>query len=198
MKQLCGFLGLTGYYRRFIKGYACLAWPLTELLKLNSFNWTPTADQAFQNLQTTLTSTPILALPNFSQTFVVETDASNIGVGSVLSQNGHPLAYFSKKLTHKMSLASAYVRELYAITQAIARWRHYLLGKRFLIKIDQKSLKELMSQVIQTPEQQYYLTKLLGYEFDIEYQFGHSNAAADALLGFLLNICILTPLSKAI
>ena len=122
-----------------------------------------------------------MALPNFSQTFVVESDASNIGVGAVLSQKGHPLAYFSKKLTPKMSLASAYVRELYAITQAVARWRHYLLGKRFLIKTDQKSLKELMSQVIQTPEQQYYLIKLLGYEFDIEYRAGHSNAAAEAL-----------------
>ena len=83
MKQLRGFLGLTGYYRRFVKGYACLAWPLTKLLKLNSFIWTSTANQAFRNLQTALTSTPILSLPNFSQTFVVETDAINIGVGAV-------------------------------------------------------------------------------------------------------------------
>ena len=61
-----------------------------------------------------------------------------------------------------MTTASTYVRELYAITRAIARWRHYLLGKKFTIKIDHKSLKELMSQVIQTLEQEYYLTKLLG------------------------------------
>ena len=80
-----------------------------------------------------------------------------------------------------MSKASTYVRELYAITQAVARWRHYLLGRKFTIRTDHRSLKELMSQVIQTPEQQYYLTKLLGYEFDIVYRAGKANAAADSL-----------------
>ena len=112
---------------------------------------------------------------------MVETDASTHGIGAVLTQKGHPLACFSKKLSTKMAKASTYVRELYAITQAVARWQHYLLGKRFLIRTDHHSLKELMSQVIQTPEQQYFLTKLLGYEFDIEYRTGKSNAAADAL-----------------
>ena len=85
---------------------------------------------------------------------MVETDASTHDIGAVLSQQGHPLAYFSKKLSPHMTKASAYIREkLYAITQAIARWRHYLLGKRFMLKTDHKSLKDLMSQVIQTPEQ---------------------------------------------
>ena len=69
-----------------------------------------------------------------------------------LSQKEHPLAYFSKKLSPKMANASAYVRKLYAITQAVAKWRHYLLGKLFLIKTDQQSLKELMSQTVQTPK----------------------------------------------
>ena len=150
-------------------------------MKLKSFLWNSKADLAFQKLKTALTSTPVLKLPDFSAIFVIETDASIHGVGAVLSQKGHPLAYFSKKLSPKMANASAYVRELYAITQAVAKWRHYLLGKRFLIKTDKQSLKELMSQTVQTPEQQYYLTKLLGYEFDIEYRTGNSNAAADAL-----------------
>ena len=111
----------------------------------------------------------------------METDASTQGIGAVLSQQGHPVAYFSKKLSPRMTQASAYVRELYAITQAVARWRHYLLGAKFLIKTNHHSLKDLMSQVIQSPEQQYYLTKLLGYDFDIEYRTGKSNAVADAL-----------------
>ncbi|KAF7812849.1 Ty3/gypsy retrotransposon protein [Senna tora] len=92
-----------------------------------------------------------------------------------------PLAYFSKKLTKRLSLASAYVRELYAITQAVMKWRHYLLGRRFTIKTDHKSLKELMYQVVQTPEQQFYLSKLLGFDFEIIYRIGRTNLVADAL-----------------
>ncbi|KAF7831007.1 cucumisin-like [Senna tora] len=113
--------------------------------------------------------------------FVVETDASSSGIGAVLSQQGHPIAYFSKKLTTRMSHASTYVRELFAITQAVMKWRHYLLGRKFFIKTDHKSLKELMHQVIQTPDQQFYLSKLLGFEYEIVYRTGKTNMAADAL-----------------
>ena len=111
--------------------------------------------QLFYKLKKALTSTPILALPDFTKVFVMETDASTQGIGAVLSQEGHPLAFFSKKLSLRMSQASTYVRELYAITQAVARWRHYLLGKRFIIKTDHKSLKESMSQVVNRCLEQY-------------------------------------------
>lgn len=80
-----------------------------------------------------------------------------------------------------MAVASAYVRELYAITQSVQKWRHYLLGRRFVIKTDHRSLRELMSQVIQTQEQQFYLTKLLGYDYEILYRPGRANGVADAL-----------------
>lgn len=152
VKQLRGFLGLTGYYRKFVAKYAHMAFPFTELLKKNSFKWTQEADLAFEVLKIAMTQTPVLALPNFSKQFVVETDASNTGIGAVLTQDGHPLAYFSKKLGGKLVLASAYIRELYAVTQAVAKWRHYLLGRRFLIKTDHQGLKELMNQVVLTPE----------------------------------------------
>ena len=82
-----------------------------------------------------------------------ETDGSNTGVAVVLTQDGHPLAYFSKKLNHKLSVASAYIQESYAITQALAKWRHYLLGHWFTIKTDHQGLKELMTQVVLTLEQ---------------------------------------------
>ncbi|KAF7801788.1 Retrotransposable element Tf2 [Senna tora] len=98
-----------------------------------------------------------------------------------MSQQGHPVAYFSKKLSHKLSKASAYVRELYAITQAVMKWRHYLLGRKFTIKTDHKSLKELMHKVVQTPEQQFYLSKMLGFNFDLVYRTGRTNLVADAL-----------------
>ncbi|KAF7812105.1 Transposon Ty3-G Gag-Pol polyprotein [Senna tora] len=181
VKQLRGFLGLTGYYRKFEKGYATIAHPLTELFKKNQFAWHNAADEAFKELKKQMTLTPVLALPNFQQPFVVETDASNTGIGVVLSQNGHPLPYFSKKLTKRLSLSSAYVKELYAITQAVMKWRHYLLGRKFTIKTDHKNLKELMHQVVQTPEQQFYLSKLLGFDFEILYRTGRTNLVLDAL-----------------
>ena len=122
IKQLRGFLGLTGYYRRFVKGYATIAFPLTKMLKHDSFYWTPESETTFKLLNQALTSTPILALPNFLLSFEVETDASTTGIGAVLTQQGRPLAFFIKKLSHCMSNASTYVHELYAITQAVARW----------------------------------------------------------------------------
>lgn len=172
IKELRGFLGLTGYYRRFIKSYAVIAFSLTELLKKDSFQWSHEAQQAFENLKVALTSAPVLSLPNFNELFIVETDASDVGVGAVLLQHDHPLAYFSKKLSLRMQRASAYVRELYAITEAVKKWRQYLLGRKFLIRTDQKSLRSLLDQVIQIPEQQYYLAKLLGYEHAIVYKPG--------------------------
>jgi hypothetical protein len=181
LKQLRGFLGLTGYYRRFIKGYASLAAPLTDLLKKDNFLWDDSTDVAFMALKQAMTQAPVLQLPDFTKPFILETDASGFGIGAVLSQGKHPIAYFSKKLSARMQKQSAYVRELYAISEAIAKFRHYLIGHQFVIRTDQKSLKALNDQAIQTPEQQLWLHKFLGYNFTIEYKPGKDNVAADAL-----------------
>jgi len=154
IKQLRAFLGLTGYYRKFIKSYAVIAAPLTDLLKKDKFLWGMDATEAFSMLKTALTQAPVLALSDFSKTFTLETDASGVGIGAILSQDQRPIAYFSKKLTDRMQRQSAYTREFFAITKAIAKFRHYLLGHKFIIKTDQKSLRLLTDQVVHTPEQQ--------------------------------------------
>ncbi|MCI44951.1 hypothetical protein A2U01_0066190, partial [Trifolium medium] len=100
-----------------------------------------------------MSSAPVLSLPNFEERFILETDASGLGMGAVLIQQGHPICYYSKQFCPRLLQASTYVRELCAITSAVKKWRTYLLGNTFTIYTDQRSLRELMTQVIQTPEQ---------------------------------------------
>jgi hypothetical protein len=181
VKGLRGFLGLSGFYRKFVRGYATLALPLTNLLKKDAFKWSQEEQVALDALKQALATAPVLALPNFKEPFVVQTDASGKAMGAVLLQGDHPIAYFSKVFCPRMAKASAYLRELHAVTSAVKRWRQYLLGHFFIIQTDHKSLKELLTQVIQTPEQQFYLTKLLGYHYEIQYKPGSTNVVADAL-----------------
>jgi hypothetical protein len=181
IKALRGFLGLTGYYRKFIKGYGSIAAPLTAMLRKNAFSWTDSAQEAFQALKVAVTQAPVLALPNFSQPFIIECDASGIGIGAVLMQNNRPIAFLSKALKGKALHMSTYEKELFALVTAVQKWRPYLLGQSFLVKTDQQSLKFLLEQKVGTPFQQKWITKLLGYDFVVEYKKGVENRVADAL-----------------
>jgi len=181
IKALRGFLGLTGYYRKFIRNYGAIAAPLTAMLKKNSFSWSEPAQGAFLALKTAVTQAPVLALPNFSQPFLIECDASGVGIGAVLMQGNRPIAFLSKALKGKALHMSTYEKELFALVTAIQKWRPYLLGRPFVVKTDQQSLKFLLEQKVGTLFQQKWITKLLGYDFVVEYKKGVENRVADAL-----------------
>jgi len=120
-------------------------------------------------------------MPNFVEVFVIKSDASGDGIGAVLTQQGRPIAFMSRALGLSKRAWSTYAREMLAIVVAVQLWRPYLLGHKFVIQTDQRSLKYLLEQRITTLEQQKWVSKLLGYDYEIVYKAGKENSAADAL-----------------
>lgn len=132
--QLRGFLGLTGYYRRFVQNYSAICKPLTAILKKNQFVWSSEVEQAFKLLKEAMVSPPVLALPDFSKEFIVEIDALGAGVEVVLMQQGHPIAFISKALSARHQSMFVYKKELFAIVHTVTKWQHYLQGRHFVIR----------------------------------------------------------------
>lgn len=183
IKALRGFLGLTGYYRKFIQNYGKITRSLTDMLKKGNFKWNLKAEASFEQLKMVMTQAPVLALPNFNELFIVECDATRSGIGGVLMQNQRPIAFFSHALRDKNLFFSTYEKEMLALVLAVQKWRPYLLGRKFVVRTDQKSLKHLWKQKITTTAQEKWLVKLMGYNFTIDYKKGKDNVVADALSG---------------
>jgi hypothetical protein len=182
VKKLRSFLGLDGYYQKFIHHFGIICQPLHALLRKGAlFLWAEDHSTAFQTLKQALMLAPVLALPDFSTQFTIETDASSIGVGVVLMQKGHPLAFLSKALGPKSCGLSAYEKEFMAILVAVQQWCKYLQNGEFMILTDHQSLSQLNEQRLHTPWQHKVFTKLLGLQYKIVYQQGHTNRVAAAL-----------------
>jgi hypothetical protein len=181
VRALRGFLGLTGYYRKFIQDYGTIARPLTQLLKREAFVWSPAANDAFLARKYALTSGPTLQLPDFDKPFIVNCDASGSGFGAVLHQDGGPIAYYSRPVAPQHAKLAAYERELIGLVKAVRHWRPYLWVRPFVVRTDHYLLKFLLDQRLSTIPQHTWVSKLFGYDFSVEFQPGKSNTAADAL-----------------
>lgn len=171
-RQLRGFLGLAGYYRRFIQNFGVVAAPLTQLLKKEGFLWNPQAAKAFQELKQALTSSHVLHLPDFTKSFVVECDASESGFGAVLHQGAGPVAFFSRPFAARHNKLAAYERELIGLVQAVRHWRPYLWGRSFMIRTDHYALKFLIDQRLSIVPQHQWVSKLFGFDFTTEFRPG--------------------------
>ncbi|XP_035542982.1 uncharacterized protein LOC118343747, partial [Juglans regia] len=147
VSEVRSFHGLASFYRRFVCDFSSLAAPLTEVIKKNvPFKWGKEQEKAFSLIKEKLTNAPLLVLPNFAKTFEIECDASGIGIGAVLMQEGRPIAYFSEKLSGAAQNYPTYDKEMYALVRALENWQHYLWPKEFVIHTDHESLKHLKGQ----------------------------------------------------
>ena len=141
LRHLQGFLGLIGYYCKFVKNYGRIGTPLTTLLKKDAFSWTPEARKAFEDLKQVMCITPVLSTLDFKKTFIVECDASRNGIGAILMQEGRPIAFESRPIKGKNLHKPIYEKEMLAILHALKKWHPYLMGRHFKVKIDHDSLK---------------------------------------------------------
>jgi len=144
--EIRSFHGLASFYRRFVPNFSTLASLLNELVKKDvPFVWGERQQLAFNTIKAKLTQALILALPNFEKTFELVCDASGVGIGVVLLQEGHPIAYFSEKLCGPSRNYPLYDKELFALVRALHTWEHYLVSKELIIHSDGESLKFLKS-----------------------------------------------------
>ena len=146
IKDIRSFHGLASFYRRFIKNFSSVMSPINECLKNSSFTWTKSAQRAFEQIKNHMTEAPVLVLPDFEKLFVVECDASHLGIGAILSQEGKPVEFFSEKLSDSKRKYSTYDLEFYALVRAIQHWEHYLAYREFVVCSNHQALRYLSSK----------------------------------------------------
>ncbi|GKA47633.1 putative reverse transcriptase domain-containing protein [Tanacetum coccineum] len=176
------FLGLAGYYRRFIKGFLKIAKSMTKLTQKGvKFDWGDKQEAAFQLLKQKLCSAPILALPEGSEDFVVYCDASHKGLGAVLMQREKVISYASRQLKIHEKNYTTHDLELGSVVFSLKLWRHYLYGTKCTVFTDHKSLQHILNQKELNMRQRRWLELLSDYDFEIRYHPGKANVVTDAL-----------------
>jgi hypothetical protein len=191
-KEVMGFLGLTGFYRKFVERYAHIALPLYAASRAvrGEFEWPEECQKAFDTLKDRICTAPVLAIPTAKGDWILRTDASKEALGGVLIQRQtddsgvaeeRTIAFWSRKLTPTESRYPAYDRELLAIREAILNWRYYLHGATFTVYTDHAALQRILTQRTMSTRQITYFEVLQGYDFRIKYWPGARNAVADAL-----------------
>ncbi|KAL4030361.1 hypothetical protein IC575_008597 [Cucumis melo] len=182
VSEIRSFLGLAGYYRRFVEDFSRIASPLTQLTRKGTpFVWSPACERSFQELKQKLVTAPVLTVPDGSGNFVIYSDASKKGLGCVLMQQDKVVAYASRQLkTHEQNYPT-HDLELAAVVFALKIWRHYLYGEKIQIYTDHKSLKYFFTQKELNMRQRRWLELVKDYDCEILYNPGKANVVADAL-----------------
>jgi ribonuclease HI len=180
--EIRSFLGLVGYYCRFIEGFSKIVKPLTTLLeKGKEFKWDEKCQASFEELKKRLTTTPVLIMPDIHKGFDVYCDASQQGLGCVLMQEGKVVAYASRQLRKHEQNYPTHDLELAAVVHALKIWRHYMIENKCQIFTDHKSLKYIFTQKDLNLRQRRWLELIKDYNLDIQYHPGKANVVADAL-----------------
>ena len=180
--EVRSFLGLAGYYRRFVKGFSMIAAPMTRLLQKNvKFEWSEECQRSFDKLKAFLTEAPVLTQPTCGKEYVIFSDASLNGLGCVLMQEGKVVAYASRQLKPHEKNYPTHDLELAAIVFALKIWRHYLYGEKCFTYTNHKSLKYLPSQRELNLRQRRWMELIKDYDCVIDYHPGKANVVADAL-----------------
>lgn len=177
--EVRSFHGLASFYRRFVHNFSTIMSPITDCMKQTT--WTPEASQAFAHIKSKLTTAPILVLPNFDLPFELHCDASKLGIGAVLSQQGRPVDYYSEKMAGARARYSTYDVEFYTIVQAIKHWCHYLAHKEFVLFTDHVTLKYLETHDKISSRHASWTAYLQQFKFVIKHQSGKLNKVANAL-----------------
>jgi hypothetical protein len=181
LHDIRSFHGLASFYRDFIKGFSTIIAPTTECLKGGTFKWTEEAQKSFELLKQKVIEAPILILSDFSKVFEIDCDASNLGIGGILNQEGKPIAFFNEKLNDSQKKYANYDKEFYALVRALEHGSHYLLSKEFTLHSDHEVLKYLNNQQKLNTRHAKWSEFLQAYSFSIKHKAGKLSQVADAL-----------------